>query len=378
MRFAFAGIDFLGDVFHTLIESGWEPVKLFSRPCDGIYDFNEVTLARACSLRVPVQTSRIRPADLAELENLRCEALVVAGYPWLVKGWEEHLPYAINYHPSPLPEGRGPYPLFQAILEERRDWGVSVHALAPAFDTGPILAHDCFPLGPDETHDTLLARCQIAVKRLSARLATGLPDLWANAAPQGAGSYWPRVTERQRTLDWSRPVAEVLRTVRAFGSIETIAPVGGKRLHVWSASGWTEAHRLAPDENHDTLLAKCQIAAKDLSRELAMDLPQLWARARPQAGGSYWPRITEAHRTLDWSRSVADLLRTIRAFGSIEVIAPLNGKRLFVWSATGWTEAHGLVPGSVVHKHRRHLVVAARDGFIQLTGWSSNPPRGER
>jgi methionyl-tRNA formyltransferase len=280
MRFAFAGIDFLGDVFHTLIECGWEPVKLFSRPCDGIYDFNEVTLARARSLRVPVQTTRIRPPDLAELKTLRCEALVVAGYPWLVKGWEEHLPYAINYHPSPLPEGRGPYPLFQAILDGWSKWGMSVHGLAPSFDTGPVVAQHLFPVGADETHDTLLA--------------------------------------------------------------------------------------------------KCQMAAKHLSRELAADLPRLWAEARPQEGGSYWPRITEAHRTLDWSRPVADLLRTIRAFGSIEVIAPLNGKRLYVWGATGWAEAHRLPPGSLVHKHRRHLVVAVRDGFIQLTGWSTNPPRGER
>jgi methionyl-tRNA formyltransferase len=38
MRFAFAGIDFLGDVFEALIAKGWEPVKLFSRPCDSVYD----------------------------------------------------------------------------------------------------------------------------------------------------------------------------------------------------------------------------------------------------------------------------------------------------------------------------------------------------
>ena len=50
MRFAFAGIDFLGDVFETLIERGWQPVKLFSRPCDRIYDFNDVTMARARAL----------------------------------------------------------------------------------------------------------------------------------------------------------------------------------------------------------------------------------------------------------------------------------------------------------------------------------------
>lgn len=279
MRFAFAGIDFLGDAFFTLIASGWRPVKLFTRPCDGIYDFNDATVARARALRVPVQSARIRAADLAELKSLECDALVIAGYPWLVTGWEEHLPFAVNFHPSPLPEGRGPYPLFQAILEERREWGMSLHALAPAFDTGPVLAQDRFALSPDETHDTLLARCQMAVKRLSARLADGLPDLWERAAPQGPGSYWPRVTERQRTLDWSGGVADVLRTVRAFGSIETIATVGGRRL--------------------------------------------------------------------------------------------------FVWSATGWTEPHRFTPGTLAHKHRRHLVVAVRDGFVQITGWSTDPPRAQ-
>ncbi len=145
MRFAFAGIDFLGDVFETLIEKGWQPVKLFTRPCDNVYDFNDVTVARARSLRVPVQMSRIRPSDLAALKASGCEALVVAGYPWLVKDWEAHLPYAVNFHPSPLPHGRGPYPIFQALLEGVSDWGMSVHELAPAFDTGAILAQTCSP-----------------------------------------------------------------------------------------------------------------------------------------------------------------------------------------------------------------------------------------
>ncbi|HEY8383034.1 MAG TPA: formyltransferase family protein [Microvirga sp.] len=280
MRFAFAGIDFLGDVFQTLIERGWEPVKLFTRPCDNIYDFNDATVARARALRLPIQMSRIRPADLAGLKSLGCEALVVAGYPWLVKDWEPHVPYAVNFHPSPLPEGRGPYPLFQAILDGAPRWGMSVHALAPSFDTGPIVAQDLFDIAPDETHDTLLAKCQMAAKRLSITLAADLPRLWAEAKPQTGGSYWPRVTEAQRTLAFTGTVAEVLRTIRAFGSIETLAQVGGKRLYVWQASGWTEAHRFTP--------------------------------------------------------------------------------------------------GTLVHKHRRHLVVAVRDGFVQITGWSSLAPESAR
>jgi len=280
MRFAFAGIDFLGDVFQVLLDRGWEPVKLFTRPCDNVYDFNDVTVARARRLHIPIQMSRIRPADLASLAALGCETLVVAGYPWLIKGWENHIRYAINFHPSPLPMGRGPYPLFKAILDGLRDWGITVHALDPSFDTGPVIAQELFPLEADETHDTLLAKCQMSAKRLSMTLASDLPRLWAEAKPQGEGSYWPRITEQQRTLDWSQDVADVLRTVRAFGSIEAIARVGDKRIYVWDAAGWTESHRY-----------------------------------------------------------------------------PV---------------------GTLVHKHRRHLVVAARNGFIQITGWSAIPPESAR
>jgi methionyl-tRNA formyltransferase len=280
MRFAFAGIDFLGDVFETLLGKGWEPVKLFSRPCDGIYDFNDATIARARSLRVPIQMSRIAPSDLAHLRTMGCQALVVAGYPWLIKGWERHLPFAVNFHPSPLPQGRGPYPLFQAILDGVPEWGITAHALEPAFDTGPIVAQKRFALNGQDTHDTLLA--------------------------------------------------------------------------------------------------KCQIAAKDIAALLARDLPRLWDEARPQGQGSYWPRVTQAQRTINWTGRVTDVLRTIRAFGSIETFARVDSRYVYVWSATGWEEPHRFVPGTLVHRHRKHMVVAARDGLVQLTGWSPYAPGSAR
>ena len=276
MRFAFAGIDFLGDVFETFLARGWEPVKLFSRPCDSIYDFNDVILSRARSLRLPVQMSRILPADLAGLKTMGCDALVVAGYPWLVTGWERHLPYAINFHPSPLPLGRGPYPLFQAILDDQSEWGMTAHVLEPAFDTGAIVAQKRFPLSDAETHDTLLS--------------------------------------------------------------------------------------------------KCQMAAKELAAELAGDLPRLCTEARPQGSGVYWPRVTQSQRTVDWSGGVRDVLRTIRAFGSIEAFAQIDSRYVYVWDASGWKEPHHYRPGTLVHRHRKQMVVAARDGFVQISGWSPYAP----
>ncbi len=149
MKFAFAGIDFLGGVFEALVASGWQPIKLFTRPCDGIYDQNDAVVALARRHRVPMQLSRLRVSDIEALsaEHGRDWALVVAGYPWLITGWPGRVRYALNFHPSPLPDGRGPYPLFRAILDSYESWGVTAHVLAEdGFDTGDILAQDLFPI----------------------------------------------------------------------------------------------------------------------------------------------------------------------------------------------------------------------------------------
>src|SRR5712692_2066860 len=119
MKFAFAGIDFLGGVLDGLVGAGWTPIKLFSRPCDGVYDHNEAVIAQARRFRVPIQMSRLLPGDLEALHAAhgRDWALVVAGYPWRITGWKSRVRYALNIHPSPLPTGRGPYPLFRALAE---------------------------------------------------------------------------------------------------------------------------------------------------------------------------------------------------------------------------------------------------------------------
>lgn len=246
MRFAYAGIDMLGTAFETLIAAGWTPVKLFTRPCDGVVDFNDRVVATANRFRTPVQLSRLMPQDCEALAREGVECLVVAGYPWLVTGWQGLIPYAFNLHPSPLPEGRGPYPLMRALLEDRRSWGVTAHVLAPGFDTGAIVAQERFDLDAHETHDTLLTRCQFAAAALARRLSQELPRAWTQAVPQGEGSYWERTTDAERSLDWRGGVERVLRTVRAFGSLETIARFGDSQVFVQAASGWREAHAHPP------------------------------------------------------------------------------------------------------------------------------------
>jgi methionyl-tRNA formyltransferase len=75
-------------------------------------------------------------------------------------------------------------------------------------------------------------------------------------------------------------------------------------------------------------------------------------------------------RSLDFSQTVGQLLRRLRAFGPLECIARLNKTVFYVRRAVGWTEAHRIPVGTVVSINRLAMVVAAADGFIGLTEWS--------
>jgi len=113
------------------------------------------------------------------------------------------------------------------------------------------------------------------------------------------------------------------------------------------------------------------MASQRLATHVAAHFVNLWNGARPQLGGSYWPRLTEEQRTIDFARPVAAILRLVRAYGLHECRATINGTSIFVRRAVGWTEMHAYAPGTLVHVQNRRLVIAVPDGFIGLVEWSS-------
>jgi methionyl-tRNA formyltransferase len=247
MRFAITAIDMYCGVFEALLEAGWEPVKLFTFPVDDIHTHNRIVIAKAVhELKIPIQYSPMQEADLQDLAARGCDVIVGAGYQWRIPDWRPHLRYGINFHPSPLPDGRGPYPFVNALLEGRPAWGVSCHQFDRDFDTGAILDQENFPLDAAECLESLIMKSQLALMRLAARVAADLPGLWQAARPQQGGSYFKRWTEAQRTVDLTRPVDEIMRQLRAFGLLEAIVRVGEMSLFVRRAVGWQEAHAHAP------------------------------------------------------------------------------------------------------------------------------------
>jgi methionyl-tRNA formyltransferase len=120
------------------------------------------TAALAASAGLPYRAPKSPndPDTLAWIRTLGCRVAVMSGYARIVrKGFLDAFPDGvINLHGGPLPGYRGGSPLNWQILRGEREIGLSLLFTEQGVDTGPVLARDAFPLGPDETIDEVVAK----------------------------------------------------------------------------------------------------------------------------------------------------------------------------------------------------------------------------
>ncbi len=245
-RFAITATDRYLGVFKAFVEAGWQPVKLFTAPTDERISHNKATIAYARSLGLDIQLSPLDQAAMVDLQARDCELLVLASYQWRIGDWAPYLRYAINFHPSPLPRYRGPYPLVQALLDRQKRWAVSCHQVTHEFDAGAVLASRSFELSDDECHESLDLKTQIAAGQLATAVAMNLDALWDQAQPQGEGHYVKLWSDADRLLDFERGVDELQTQLRAFGRFECLARVNNVVFHVRRAAAWKQGHRFPP------------------------------------------------------------------------------------------------------------------------------------
>ena len=200
MRFAITVTDRYLAVFQSLVERVWTPVKVFTTEVDNRLHHNKAVMEYARRLNLDVQISRLSDDNLRQLADRGCEVLVVASYRWRIGDWRPHLRYAVNFHPSPLPEARGPWPLVRAIKEGRKTWGLSCHKLAPGFDEGDVLAQYSFPMDAEESQESLDLRCQLGMRGLAARYIRADPTL----GPLGV-AFWDALFARHHVPTLALP-----------------------------------------------------------------------------------------------------------------------------------------------------------------------------
>jgi methionyl-tRNA formyltransferase len=127
---------------------------------------------------------------------------------------------AINFHDGPLPKYAGLNAPVWALIGGERQYGVSWHVMQKGADTGAILASREFPIEPDDTVFTLNARCYQNGLASFIDLLDSMRAGELRPKPQDLSqrSYFSATMRPHNAalLDWRRPVAELLRLVRAL------------------------------------------------------------------------------------------------------------------------------------------------------------------
>lgn len=244
MKFAFCGTDMFLGVLMALIRAGHQPVAVHVPKVDSGWTTQILDFCRNRGL--PVVRHRVTVDDMILWQKDDCEMLVVAGYPHKIPPWRDHLPVAVNVHPSPLPLGRGPEPCFRAILGGVEDWGVTLHLISEQWDAGDIVLTRTFALGPAETAESLLARCQLSANALMRRFLEDPAKYLAATKPQGEGVWFTAPTEEDRHFALTDSVISIDRKLRAFTAAGCLTNIAGRDFLIRRAHAWATEHTQSP------------------------------------------------------------------------------------------------------------------------------------
>jgi methionyl-tRNA formyltransferase len=224
MKIAYFGYDPLFSCLEVFLKQGHDFAMIYTGESS---QFSNNVIQFAQRNDIPLCFGQPTLTEMKNLLGLGVELFFSAEYPWKIP-IPAGLKYAINVHPTLLPEGRGMTPLPQLILKQSIYAGITLHKLSNQFDAGDILLQKAVLLDEDETFDSLSAKIFKQTPELLFTLLSDFDDYYRNSQAQGEGSDWASITADEQTLDWRQPTAALLTTLRAFGSLGTYADIAGK------------------------------------------------------------------------------------------------------------------------------------------------------
>lgn len=264
MKVVYCGYDFFWNVLQEILKGKHQLLALFTPRTDDRYDFHQKVMTLAHAMTAPVHLDPIGSHSLEPIPRADRNLLICAAYPHKVPVEViESFDYAVNVHPSLLPEGRGAWPMPWSILHGDVKTGVTLHKLDRNWDSGDILLQEEIAIGADENLESLSAKIQLCAAPLIRKFLANPSEIWHAAQPQSEGSYQHVPREADRTVVWDADVATIDRVIRAFGKFESYAWIEGCKYLVRDATVWRQQHPYLPGTLVHEMNREFVVAARD-------------------------------------------------------------------------------------------------------------------
>ena len=158
----------------------------------------------------------------AMLERYRADLFVSMSFNQILKRSILDLPPQgfINCHAGALPFYRGRNILNWALINDAREFGVTVHYIDEGIDTGDIIHRRTAPISDSDTYKTLLDRavvlCADVLHEALVSLVSGVIHRQPQASIHPVGFYCGRRIHGDEWIDWSWSSRRIFNFVRAI------------------------------------------------------------------------------------------------------------------------------------------------------------------
>lgn len=155
----------------------------------------------------------------------------------------------INCHAGKLPFYRGRNILNWALINDEKEFGITVHYVDEGIDTGDIILQETYPITDEDDYGTLLMRaysgCADVLYRAVKLIQEGKVQRIRQSEIDAVGMYCGIRKEGDEVIDWSQTSREIFNFIRAlcFPGPKAISWIEGKKISINKARMIPGAHK---------------------------------------------------------------------------------------------------------------------------------------
>lgn len=242
-RIVFMGTpDFAVPILQQLIQSDYEVVLVVTQP-DRPKGRKRVITPPPVKVEAEKHNIRVfQPNKLSEdfqpIIDCKPDLIVTAAYGQLLPKELLKSPVygCINVHASLLPQLRGGAPIHYAILEGKKETGITIMYMAEKLDAGDILTQEKVTIETDDHVGSLHDKLSEVGAKL---LMSTLPKLFSRELTpiqqdEERATYAPNIHREQEKIDWTKSHLDVYNHIRGLHPWPVaFTTYKGKNMKIW-------------------------------------------------------------------------------------------------------------------------------------------------
>lgn len=218
------------------------------------YDKQDAELIqRAEQNYIPVEISKNinSKAFMEKMKQYNVDIFVSMSFNQIFKAEMINLPKykAINCHAGKLPFYRGRNILNWVLINDEKEFGITVHYIDEGIDTGDIILQETYPITDEDNYGTLLIRayngCADILYRAIKMIQNGEAGRLKQKGIDAVGMYCGMRQPGDEVIDWSQTSREVFNFIRALSKPgpQATSWINGKSISINKARMVSGSHR---------------------------------------------------------------------------------------------------------------------------------------